>query len=101
MPHVEQSLITPSVIAELNPQLLHAARRMLRRNEDAEDVVQEMWISALRSAARYEGRSSLRAWLTGILRKRIYDRYKERQFDALLDEVRADAPHGPEQLDLR
>jgi RNA polymerase sigma-70 factor (ECF subfamily) len=35
-----------------------------------------MWISALHSSPTFEGRSSLRTWLTAILRRRIADRYR-------------------------
>jgi RNA polymerase sigma-70 factor (ECF subfamily) len=103
MPQLSESpLINRRVIEELTPPLLNVARRMLQRAEDAEDVVQEMWISALRSAHGFEGRSSLRTWLTGIQRTRINDRYrKEQRFDPLLFEVAAEAKLGPDQLDLR
>lgn len=35
--------------------------------EAAEEAVQEAWIAAMRNVAAFEGRSSLRTWLTGIV----------------------------------
>ena len=39
----------------------------------AEDLVQETLAAALRARGRYEGRSSVSTWLTGILRHKIAD----------------------------
>jgi RNA polymerase sigma-70 factor (ECF subfamily) len=45
--------------------LFGVARRMLSSPEDAEDVVQEALLAALR--ARFEGRSAVRTWLVAIV----------------------------------
>jgi RNA polymerase sigma-70 factor (ECF subfamily) len=80
--------INAQTIDELSPALLRFAMRLVRRREEAEDLVQETWLSALRGAQRFEGRSSLRTWLNGILRRRAADHYrKERPTDALDDEL--------------
>ena len=84
-------LITPEVIEQYSPALLSHARRLLSRREDAEDAVQETWISALHSAPSYEGRASLRSWLTAILRRRVVDRYRRRMFVPFASEPAADA----------
>jgi len=95
-------LITSEVIALHTPALLAFAQRALFRPEDAEDAVQETWVSALKSAHTFEGRSSLRTWLTGILRRRIFDRYHaQRRVEPLFAEPVADDEDRLDALDLR
>jgi RNA polymerase sigma-70 factor (ECF subfamily) len=53
--------------------LIRFASRHLRDAALVEDVVQETLMAALQAAARFEQRSSLRTWLTGILQRRIAD----------------------------
>ena len=79
------ALITTRTIEELSPALFTFALRWVRRREEAEDLVQETWFSALRSAPTFEGRSSLRVWLTGIMRRRIADRYRRERPTELLE----------------
>jgi len=44
-----------------------AAQSILRNREDAEDAVQEAFLSAYRHLHSFEGRSALRTWLTRIV----------------------------------
>lgn len=94
-------LITSQTIAALNPGLVKFAQRLLYRREDAEDLVQETWYSAIRTSANYQARGSLKAWLRGIMRRRFQDRLRRERLAELLDEERHGAcPAGsPEQLD--
>jgi RNA polymerase sigma-70 factor (ECF subfamily) len=68
--------ITRDVVRDHGPSLIAAARRVVQTREDAEDLVQEMWIGALGAARRYEGRASVRTWLNAILRRRIADHFR-------------------------
>ena len=48
-------------------RLLCVARRILRNEADAEDAVQEAYLSAVRHFRQFEGRSSILTWLTTIV----------------------------------
>ncbi len=43
----------------------------------AEDLVQETFLSALQSRANFQGRSSERTWLTGIMKNKILEYYRK------------------------
>ena len=58
--------------------LMRVAMLQLRDQALAEDVVQETLLAAL-SGAGFSGRSSLRTWLTGILKHKIVDAIRRRQ----------------------
>jgi RNA polymerase sigma-70 factor (ECF subfamily) len=70
--------------------LLRVAQLQLRDPDLAEDVVQEAIVAALSAREGFTGKSSLKTWLTGILKHKIVDaiRQKQRQPVALatLDE---------------
>ncbi len=53
--------------------LLRYARLQLRNPAQAEDVVQETLLAAIEGLARFSGKSTLRTWLTGILKHKIID----------------------------
>ena len=53
--------------------LLRVARLQLRNDELAEDVVQDTLVAALQGAAGFTGKSSVKTWLTGILKHKIVD----------------------------
>lgn len=51
----------------LHPEMIRIATFHVRSRDDAEDVVQDTWLAALRGIDRFEGRSSLHTWLRRIL----------------------------------
>jgi RNA polymerase sigma-70 factor (TIGR02943 family) len=73
--------------------LLRVARLQLRDGDLAEDVVQETFLAAVAGRAGFSGRSSIRTWLTGILKHKIIDAIRQKQrrpivaaaFDETLD----------------
>lgn len=72
--------------------LTRLASSMLSTDADAEDVVQETFIGALRRMPSFEGRSSVKTWLTRILLNRIAKLYRSKRvrrsasIDAMLDD---------------
>jgi len=64
--------------------LLRVAVLQLRDNELAEDVVQDTLVAALQGATRFDGRSSLKTWLTGILKHKIVDAIRRRAKEPVL-----------------
>jgi RNA polymerase sigma-70 factor, ECF subfamily len=65
--------------------LLRFARRRLRDGALAEDVVQEVLAAVVAGEARFDRRSSLRTWLTSVLRHKIVDAVRRDRGEASLD----------------
>lgn len=57
--------------------LYRYALTRVRREEIAEDLVQETLLVAVRTQERFAGRSSERSWLVGILKNKICDHFRK------------------------
>ena len=61
-------------------------RRMTGRDEDAQDILQDVWIRAIRGIPRLRDGTRLRGWLFGITRRALMDRLR-RQYAAPAHDV--------------
>ena len=52
--------------------------RLAPRQDQIEDLVQEVFLSAWESLTRYRGDGSLQAWVMGIARHKVEDYYRQR-----------------------
>ena len=64
-------------VDEHGDYLFHYALSRLRDPVQAEDFVQETLLAALKAVHRFEGRSSERSWLTGILKNKMLDHFRK------------------------
>ena len=65
-------------VIALRPHLVRYAQRRLHDPMLAEDVVHDVFEAVLCGRARFEGRSALRTWLTGVLKHKIVDLVRQR-----------------------
>lgn len=68
-----------AIVARHGPSLTRYARRATPDLGDAEDLVQEALVAAWRSLDRFDGRSTLRTWLFGILAHKIANARRRRR----------------------
>lgn len=80
--------------------MMRVAAAYVRDRATAEEVVQETWLGVLRGLDKYEGRSSLKTWIFGILINQAKSRAQKEgraiPFSALLDP--AEPAVGPERF---
>jgi RNA polymerase sigma-70 factor (ECF subfamily) len=68
-----QAAICPRELMSHRTSLVRFAARRLRDPMLAEDLVHDVFEAVLTGRAAFAGRSSLRSWLTGILKHKIVD----------------------------
>lgn len=84
------------LVAMASGRMLAVARRMLVREEDAQDAVQDAFLSAFKALDRFDGRSQLTTWLHRItvnaclMKLRTQRRRPERQIEEFLPTFIAD-----------
>lgn len=74
--------------------LFRTALSLSATRSDAEDLVQETFAGAFKSMARFDGRASVRTWLTRILMRRAADAWRSgrrMRGSALLEDEDADS----------
>lgn len=81
-------------VDEHGDALFRFAVLRVRDAELAADLVQDTFLSAIRSIEGFRGGSSLRTWLTGILKHKIIDYYRKSKVEVVASDV------GPEGTEL-
>jgi len=89
----------PEMLGMLRADMLRFARLQVRDAATAEDLVQDAIESALRGAASFEGRSSLKTWVFSILRHGILDHLRVADRCMPLCDLLADDEDREERLE--
>jgi RNA polymerase sigma-70 factor (ECF subfamily) len=75
-------------LMQLLPALTQFARSLCRQSADAEDLVQETLVKALKNRDKYQPYGSLKSWLFTIMKNSFCSRFKRaRRETPLLDET--------------
>lgn len=89
-----------TMIREYGGRLLAVARRFMRSDDDARDVLQSAYLSAFRAMPDFEGHAQLTTWLhrivvnTALMRLRSKKRRPEESIEDLLPVFQADGHHA-------
>jgi RNA polymerase sigma-70 factor, ECF subfamily len=89
-----------SLVRREMPRLLAVARRLLRSEEDAQDAVQDAFVSAFRSFDAFEGGCQISTWLhriavnAALMKLRAKRRRPEESIDELLPAFLEDGHHA-------
>jgi RNA polymerase sigma-70 factor (ECF subfamily) len=97
-PLPSSSAIDFETLAEHRPYLLKIARLELRDEHLAEDAVSDVLTQAYERRASFAGRSSLRTWLTAILKNRIVDLMRKQWREEPLPEAGENGEHEFDRL---
>ena len=68
-----------------------------RRADDAEDVLQNVYLKIIEGKARFDGRSSLKTWLFGVIRRTAAQHFRWRR---LRERFRGEARDGVAESDV-
>ncbi len=88
------------MVKQFSPQVYRVARRLMDDPQEAEDVLQETFISACDHAEDFEGRSSLGTWLYRIANNAGLMRLRKKRVQTIsIDEpIELDDGYVPRQL---
>ena len=91
-----------ALVADFQRPLLYYAARLLRDDSAALDVLQEVWLAALRSVRSLNDPNALRPWLYRLTHGRAVDRIRHERFIQRAEQARAlESPEAADdQADL-
>ena len=84
-------------VSEHGDMMFRYAYVRLKDHAVAEDIVQETFLAAMKAQERYQGRSSERSWLMGILRHKLIDHLRKAAREVKMDDLQ---PEGFEETFL-
>ncbi len=67
------------MISQLEAPLFAFALRLTHHREDAQDLVQETWISAYRNRDKFTVGTNFRSWVSTIMRYTHLNRYRSQR----------------------
>jgi RNA polymerase sigma-70 factor (ECF subfamily) len=79
------------LVREMERPLLYYAAKLVASEDLALDVLQEVWLVALRGIRRLEDPRSLRPWLYRIARSRAVDRIRSEHSRSVAERARAES----------
>jgi len=88
-----------TIVRTYGPRLLAVARRLVRDEADAQDVVQTAYLSAFRAVEQFEGAAQISSWLhrivvnTALMKLRTRRRKPEESIEPLLPSFLTDGHH--------
>lgn len=85
-------------LAQFRSYLMRYALLQLRDQTAAEDVVQETLLAAVEGSDKFSGRSSVKTWLTAILKHKIVDHIRRGAREQPLARNSAEAERGEAAL---
>lgn len=93
----QQPFDPDTLVDQYADYLFRYALLQVRDRSRAEDLIQETFLAALESYASFNGQSSTKTWLLGILKHKIVDDFRKnwRQMQLTSNEIEADAAEGP------
>jgi RNA polymerase sigma-70 factor (ECF subfamily) len=98
-----QAEVFEALFEQYYPLMLRLALPYVGEKRLAEEVIQETWMAVLRGLANFEGRSSLKTWISSILvnRAKTYAQ-REGRFDhvTLLEEDETESTTGTASVSL-
>jgi len=91
------------LIARWHGGIWRYARRMTGRDDDADEVVQDVWLRVVRGLPKLQEPARIRAWIFGIARRVLMDRLRARYTSPTIADIELDTiGHAPaEDDDLR
>lgn len=84
-----------NLVTRYHASLKHFAASFGASDAVAEEVVQETWLAAIEGLDRFEGRSSLRGWLFGIVKNQARKRAAREKRSLPLSELRSAEDDAP------